>query len=764
VSKRREKEGGFSSVGKPVPRIEGVQKVSGQAVYTADQLIPGMIWGKVLRSPHPHARIIRIDTTRAKSFPGVLAVLTSKDVPESLTGRRLRDMPILARDRVRFVGEKAAVVAAEDVNVAEEAANLIEVEYEELPAVFDPSMAIAEGAPTLHEQMNTYKGLPQLLPKLKNVYSHDEWSIGNAEDGFREADRIFEDTFITKHVHQGYLEPHSSVMAVNEKNGTVRVWVSNKVPYDVKRQLSEATGVPPEKIVVHLSSIGGDFGGKGSLMDLPLCYFLAKLTGRPVKMVMTYAEELMASNPRHPAVVTMKTGVKNDGRLVARQVKVFWNGGAYGAMKPIPTVNLPGAVRAAGCYNIPNVRIDSYAVYTNCVPCGHFRAPGQVQLAFAGESQMDMIAEALGINPLELRLRNALRDGDITPEGKSMKDVKCREVLDAVAQACNWSGFKKQKNVGRGLAVAHRNVGTGDANARVTIQHDGTVSLLTTYTDTGTGSYTVLCQIVAEVLEIPVQQIKLEVGTTDTFRSESGTGASRVTHVLGHAALQAAQKVKMVLKERAAQMFHCSPGEVVFEKGRLFVNDERSKSLSIAQVVEASAAKGDPIEVQSYFKSEEVPAEGVFSACVAEVYVDEDTGKVHVRRLTTAHDIGTILNPVGHQGQIDGGIVQGFGFALMEEILMEEGRVTTLNLGDYKIPNLKDIAPLKTVLVQATLGPAPFQSKEIGESAISQVAPAIANAVYDAVGVRIKELPITAEKVYFALQAHVGRLEELMRN
>jgi CO/xanthine dehydrogenase Mo-binding subunit len=368
-----------------------------------------------------------------------------------------------------------------------------------------------------------------------------------------------------------------------------------------------------------------------------------------------------------------------------------------------------------------------------------------------------MIAEALGIDPLELRLRNALKDGDITAEGKSMKDVKCHEVLQAVARACNWSGFKKQKNVGRGVAVGHRNVGTGDANARVAVQHDGTVSLLTTYTDTGTGSYTILCQIVAEVLGIPIQRVKLEVGTTDSFRSESGTGASRVTHVLGQAVLQAAQKVKMALKERAAQMFHCSPEEVVFEKGRLFVDAERSRSLSIAQVAEASAAKGDPIEVQSYFNSEEVPAEGVFSACVAEVHVDEDTGKVHGGRLTTAHDTGTILNPVGHQGQIDGGIVQGLGFALMEEILMEEGRVTTLNLGDYKIPNLKDITPLKTALVHAGLGPAPFQSKEIGESAISQVAPAIANAVYDAVGVRIKELPITSEKVYFALQARNRR-------
>src|SRR5215468_1013719 len=743
----------FSSVGKAAPRIEGAQKVSGTARYTADHLLPGTIWGKVLRSPYPHARVVQIDTSRAQSRPGVMAVLTAADMPTVLTGRRLQDMPMLAQNRVRFIGEKIAVVAAENRDIAEEAAQLIKVEYEEMPAVFDPRVAITEGAPQLHEGLKDYKGLPKPISGINNVYSHEQWALGNIDQGFCEADRIFEDTFTTQHVHQTYLEPHSSVLSIDKDSGVVHIWVSNKGPYQAKQSLSEAIGVPPEKIVIHVSAIGGDFGGKGALMDLPLCYFLAQRTGRPVRMIMTYTEELMAGNPRHASVIVVKTGVKEDGTIVARQVKAFFNGGAYGAMKPIPSVNLPGAVKAAGSYRIPNVRIDSYAVYTNSVPCGHFRSPGLVQLAFAGESQMDMIAKSLQVDPLDLRLQNALRDGDPTPgEGKNgMVDVKCREVLESVADSSDWKRFKKSPGVGRGLALSYRNVGIGDANARLSVAPDGIVSLLITYADTGTGAHTILCQMIAEILDIPLAQVKLEVGTTDWFRFEAGTGASRVTFVLGQAVLNAVDKLKALLRDRAAAMLGVSGQEIVMEKGRLVSKRRRSRSLSLAQVAAAASVSGELLEVESYHEATETPSEGVFTACVAEVSVDTETGKVHLRKLNTVHDVATILNPVGHQGQIDGGIIQGVGYALTEEMVMEDGQVATLNLGEYKIPNIKDLSPLQTTLVRGNAGAAPFQSKEIGESAISQVAPAIANAVYDAVGVRIMDLPITAEKVFRAL-------------
>jgi CO/xanthine dehydrogenase Mo-binding subunit len=741
----------FSTVGKSTPKIEGRQKVSGQTRYTADHLLPGTLWGKVLRSPYAHARITRIDIERAKAHPGVLAVLTAADVPEVLTGRRLRDMPMLARYRARFIGEKIAVVAAEDRNVAEEAAQLIEVDYDELPPVFDPLAAIAEGAPVLHPGLQDYQGLPKLATPINNTYSHEHWLLGDVQQGFRESEHIFEDRFTTQHVHQSYLEPHSSVVSIDRETATIHVWVSNKVPYNTKQSLSDAIGLPAEKIVIHVSAIGGDFGGKGALMDLPLCYFLAQRTGRPVRMIMTYTEELAAGNPRHAADIVVKTGLKKNGRIVARQIKVYWNGGAYGAMKPIPTVNLPGAVKAAGAYSIPNVRIDSYAIYTNSVPCGHFRSPGLVQLAFAGESQMDMIAAALKMDPLELRLRNALRDGDPTPNQKGMVDVKCKEVLETAAVVTNWKKFKKSSQVGRGIALSYRHVGVGDANARMSVDPDGRISILTTYADTGTGAHTILCQMVAEVFDVPFNQVRLEVGTTDSFRSESGTGASRVTFVLGQAVLDAAAKLKALLSERAAEMLGVSRDEVILRGGRLTAQNAGSRSLSLGEIAEVAAAKHQQLAVQSYHAETETPPEGVFAACVAEVQVDVATGQVRLLKLDTIHDVATILNPVGHQGQIDGGIVQGLGYGLMEEMVMEDGRVTTLSLGEYKIPGIRDIVPLKTTLVRSEAGASPFQSKEIGESAISQVAPAIANAIYDAVGVRIKDLPITAEKVYRAL-------------
>jgi putative selenate reductase molybdopterin-binding subunit len=386
------------------------------------------------------------------------------------------------------------------------------------------------------------------------------------------------------------------------------------------------------------------------------------------------------------------------------------------------------------------------------VPCGHFRSPGLVQLAFASESQIDMIAAAMKFEPLELRMRNALTDGFPTQDVKVMVDVKCKEVLETAAKATNWKKKDLAAGVGRGMALSYRHVGLGDANARMRLNPDGKISILTTYADTGTGAHTILCQMVAEVLDVPLNQVGLEVGTTDAFRSESGTGASRVTFVLGQAVLKATAQLKSLLCARAAEILGASSDKITLKKGRLSIDQAGSRSLTLAELAKAAAEHNLRLETESYHAEHETPPEGVFAACVAEVSVDVSTGQVILRKLDTIHDVATILNPVGHQGQIDGGIIQGVGYGLMEELAMEEGRVITANLGEYKIPNIQDVPPLKTTLVHSHEGASPFQSKEIGESAISQVAPAIANAVFDAVGVRIKELPITAEKVFRALQ------------
>jgi CO/xanthine dehydrogenase Mo-binding subunit len=715
-----------------------------------------MIWGKALRSPLPHARIVRIDTSKAEGMPGVLAVLTAADLPDLLIGRRVYDMPVLARERVRFIGEKVAVVAAESLDAAEEALGHIEVEYDELPAVFDAEEAMRPGAPLLHPHYRSYPHAPaQYFSDLPNVHSHVTWQLGDVDRGMAEAAQVFEHRFTTHHVHQGYIEPHASVVAI-EPDGRVHVWISNKMPFRTRELLADAVQIPQERIVVHLVPIGGDFGGKGSLMDVPLCYHLAQRTGRPVKMVMSYAEELMAGNPRHPTTIELRTGVRRDGKIIARQARVIFNSGAYAAFKPTPIVNITGAGQAGGAYGIPHIRIDAYSVYTNCVPAGHMRAPGDPQVSFAVESAMDMMAEALGLDPLEFRRRNLLRDGDRLPTGHPVEHVKVRETLAAAVQASHWGRPKPRPYVGRGLAVAHRHIGIGDANARVAVERDGTVTLLTAVPDTGTGAHTVLRQIVAEALALPVEQVKVEVATTDAFDADSGAGGSRVTHVAGQAALQAAEELKGLVRSVAAQVLRCEPEEVVLAGGRCQLAHAPDRSLTLADVASAAMAHERPLRVQKTYRVSQYPHVTAFTAQVVELEVDPETGQVTLLDVVTAHDVGTIINPLGHQGQIDGGLVQGIGFGLIEEMRGDEGRIATLSLGDYKLPTIKDIPPLKTVLVQEAVGPVPFQGKSIGENSITPIAAAIANAVYDAVGVRIVDLPITAEKIHRALQARQG--------
>jgi putative selenate reductase molybdopterin-binding subunit len=722
-------------VGRPVGKLEGIGKVSGQARYSGDVTLPGLIWGKALRSPLPHARILRIDTSRARALPGVLAVLTAQDLPNILVGRRMFDMPMLARDRVRFVGEKVAVAAAVDPDVAEEALALIDVEYEDLPAVFDPVEAIQVGAPVLHGNPAAYEGAPPERPH-PNVQSVLRFKLGDVDAGFREADRIFEHTFRTQLDHQGYLEPHAGVVAIDDA-GRVQVWASNKMPFRLKELLSHALQRPPEHIRVNLTPIGGDFGGKGSLMDLPLAYHLARATGRPVKMLMRYAEELMAGNPRHPSVITMRTGVKKDGRILARQVKALFNSGAYAAFKPAPSVNLGGTSMGAGVYRVPNLLIEAFCVYSNNIPCGHARSPGEPQMVFAGESHMDMIARELGMDPADLRRKNLLRDGDHLANGHHLEHVRASDTLEAALKASHYAGPKPGPWIGRGMAMTHRHIGVGFTNARVRLETSGTVTISIALPDTGTGAHLVLRQVVAEVLGLSLDEVEIEIANTDDFETDSGVGGSRVTHTGGRAAYHAAEKLKEQIGVEAAK--HGIPAG------------------SLAEVARAAAKDGRTLEASHFYDAKAHGAVTSFTAQVAEVAVDPATGQVTVRHFTTAHDVGTIINPIGHQGQIEGGLVQGLGFALMEEMKTEDGRISTLSLGDFKLPTIQDIPPLTTVILQDPVGPGPFNAKAIGEGSISAVAPAVANAVADACGVRILDLPITAEKVYFALREKVAR-------
>ena len=746
----------YRVIGQPVERAEGADKVSGKAGYSADVLLPGMIWAKALRSPHPHARIKWIDISKARRRRGVLAVITAEDLPPVLTGRMLRDMPILARDKVRFIGERVAVVAAQDRELAEEAANLIVVEYEELPTVFDPREAMREGASIIHEEVDSYnlphKRLNQPPPPHPNVHSLKRWSLGDVEAGFGRAEHVFEHTFTTQYQHQGYLEPYAGMVQI-DKQGRVQVWLSDKTPYAGRKNLADTLQLPEENFLINLTNIGGDFGGKGSIMDMPLCYVLAKKTQRPVKMVMSYTEELTAANPRHPSFITLKTGLTRDGKIVARTVRATYNSGAYGAFKPTPPVNLMGAARGDGVYAIPNLLIYSYSVYTNCMPCGHSRAPGEPQMIFAEESHMDMIAHALRMEPYELRKRNLLHDGFTLADGHLLKQVKVSQTLDAAIRASDYKKGKRAPNVGRGMALCHRTVGTGESETLLSLNEDGSFTLLTSIPDTGTGSHTILRQIAAEVLSVPVEKIQTQLGNTDTFKNDTGPGGSRVTHVSGQAVYQAAELMKKKIFEGGERLFELPKKRLAFENGWLRPKARGgSHKISLKRLAAEFKKLGGLPQVTGQYKASQKAPVTCFCAQVAEVEVDEETGQIRVRSIVNAQDSGRVLNPIGFQGQIDGGVITGVGFALTEEIRVEEGKVVTANLGEYKMPTIKDIPRLTTAVLEEPEGPAPFQAKSIGESTTSPVAGAIANAVYDAVGVRITDLPITSEKVYAAMQ------------
>jgi CO/xanthine dehydrogenase Mo-binding subunit len=698
-------------IGAAVPRLEGPGKVTGRATYAGDIALPGMLWGKILRSPHPHARIKSIDVSRARNAPGVRAVITGRDVQGRYMGKILRDMPVLCWDVVRFVGDRVAAVAADSAEAAEAALELIEVEYELLPAVFDPLEAMQPGAPLLHPDVAAYDGFPleRRADDLHNGQTRLAWSKGDVDRGFREADIVLEHTFRIPSRHQGYLEPYASVVAIDDE-GKVQAWCSSKAPFRVRQQLAKAAGLAESQVKVNVVAVGGDFGGKGDARDLPIAYFLARQAGRPVKIAMTFAEEMTASNPSHPTVVTVRSGVKRDGRLTARWARMVHASGAYGALKPNAALSTWHYV--GGGYRIPHASFEFLQIYTNHVPGGYFRAPGAHQYTFALESHADLLAEALGMDPLQFRRINLLNKGEEDAVGTELREIKAREVLEAAVAAAGWERPKPAANYGRGIGVFGRQIGGGAAGVVLAAHEDGSYTLTSPTVDVGTGTHTIMAQIVANEMGVALQRVRVQAGDTESAPFDEGPRASRVTYTEGHTVVKACERLKSMIADGAR-----APLTVTYE--------------------------------------EDVPRpEDVmyFSAQVAEVEVDPDTGQVRVHRVTTAHDVGTIINPVTHSGQISGGFVTGLGLAALEEFVSEDGRVTNGSLADYKLPSIADLPQLQTVLVPSPGGTGPYEAKAIGELANNATAAAIANAVADAIGVRLFELPVTAERVYAALR------------
>jgi CO/xanthine dehydrogenase Mo-binding subunit len=737
-------------IGVPTQRSEGREKVSGEAIFTTDVILPTMLWAKTLRSPIAYGRVKKIDTGKAAAVPGVRAVITGDDVKGLLIGRKIYDMPILANGMVRFIGEKVAAVAADSEAIAEAALDLIDVEYEELAPLLDPLDAVKPSAPLLHPDVQGYRGLLHPIPTASNVFVDMTWTKGDIEMGFRESDVIIENVFTTQPIHQAYIEPHSCV--VDAKNtGGGDIWACSKVPFALREQVSMALSRSREDFVVHPCYIGGCFGGKGDFMDVPICYMLSLKSGRPVKMIMDYSEEFIAGNPRHAAVINIKTGVKKDGTLVAHRMDYVYDSGAYGAFKP--QGYLFGPREAAGPYNIPNVFIREKIVYTNKVPCGHMRAPGEPQGFFANESQMDLVARHLGVDPVAFRGKNLMHDGDVSPIGHVFSHIKSDEILEKAVQVSGY-GKPKRKQLGRGIAVAQWLPLGGEGHAFVAVGERGEVTVSTAMFDQGAGTYTTMRQIAANELQVPVEDVGFEILDTSRVAADTGVGASRATRIFGNSTHAAAVQVREKLLDAASEIFNVPKDELAL-MGAGCLSTPRGKRVTYREIIEKLGA---PIRCEGSYKNTDSGPEAALCVQVAEVAVDRETGQVFVRQFTTAHSTGTVINPLMHQGQIDGGVVMAIGFSVMEQLMFEQGKVTTTNFGESKIPSIRDIPILKTAVQEFPVGKGPYGGMSIGEPPVLAAAAAIANAVHDAVGVRIFDLPITAEKVLNALRAK-GRME-----
>ena len=688
-------------------RIDAHEKATGRTAYAADIALPGLLHAALVRSPFPHARILSVDAEEARALPGVCCIMTGEDVPDALFGRRVRDVPILARGRARFAGEPVAVAVAETPGQAERAAGCVAVEYEPLPFVADPEEALRPEAPAVHEAPWAFPGAVVTASDPRNLQSRLVLRGGGDVDAALAACPVTVDlTFSTPAVHQGYLEPQACLAAV-APDGSIEVWAANKSPYRLRAQLAAGYGMPEERVIVHPLPVGGDFGGKGAPLHVPLCVEAARRAGRPVRLVLRYPEDLAAANPKHASRIRVRAGADRDGRLRALDVHAVFDGGAYAGFKPVPSVNLHGVESAGSSYRIPSIRLESLIAYTHTVPRGHMRSPGAQQVVFAVESALDDLARGVPVDPIEFRRRNLLRSGEPNPLGEPWREFRGVETLEAAVTAQR--PLPRRSGMRRGVGVAVYDRPTRIGRSSLCLEADGeTATALVPIPDTGTGAHTVVRDAVSRRLGIAPERVRVRYATTAQLPHDDGVGGSRVTAGMSAAASLAAERL-------------LAQGGT----GRVTVTVE----------------PGD--------------AHPVTSCCVqvAQVEVDVETGRVAVDEIITAVDVAAILHPASHLTQIEGGVAMGLGFACLEDLGIEEGQVTAGHMGVYTLPSFRDVPRLPVVLVEGGFGIGPDNVKAIGELSNVPVAAAIANAVADAVGVRITRLPITAEAVHEALRA-----------
>ena len=753
----------FSVVGKRVQRVEGFDKVTGDSKFIADIHLPGMLTGRILRSPYPHARIRSIDTSKAEKLRGVRAVVTAEDTIKRPWGAFFADQYILSVGKTRYVGEEVAAVAAIDPDIAEEALDLIEVDWEPLPGVFDAEEAMLDSAPLVHDD------------KPNNIAMHLDLERGNIVQAFADSDIIVEDTFTSMPQWHCAIETIGSV-AEYSPNGKYTIYMNTQTLFNARYRIATALGVPETDVRVIQSAVGGGFGGKSCDDNNALvCAVLARKAGKPVRVINTREEEFLAGcRPRVFMKINVKMGFKKDGRIRAKELKVIADNGAYSAKAP--AITGVAAMRHDTCYKYSDVKLEAKLIYTNKIPTGAFRGFGNPSAEWAVEQAIDLGAHALGIDPLEIARINAAETGYVSPHGNRVTSCELKQCLDMVENMIDWKAKRanKQPNTGMGLACTvhvsgKRHFGDYDgSSATIKINEDGKALILSGEGECGQGVHTAMCQIAAEELGVPVEDVEISRADTDLTTFCLGAFASRLTYVSGNAVKNAATNVKQQLFEQAAEMLEANAADLTSRDGRIFVQGAEGKSVTVADVARARLFRhnGAPIVGSGSFDADSVLPDSTrfgnesgaynYGVQAAQVHVDPLTGQVKVLQMVVASDCGTVIYPIGAEGQVEGGLAQGIGYALTEGLQFDEGRPLNPNFSDYRIPSMRDMPPLQHAFADSYEPTGPFGAKGLGELNMDPTAAVINNAIFDAVGVRVKTLPITPEKILRALKEKNG--------
>lgn len=750
-------------VGKSYPQIDAPQKVTGATEFVSDIVLPNMLYGRILRSPVAHAKIVHLDTSRAKKLRGVKFVATYADTPGITFGPRSNDWTIMASDRALFEGDEIAAVAAVDEDVAEEALDLIHVEYEELPAVFDPLEAMKPGAPLVHAD------------KPGNVAFEYKVDVGDIEQALKDSYFVYEDSFFTNQVYQAYLEPMGAV-AATDFDGRVTIWAGTQIPNMMRLTYARALGLSPDRIRIVVPDYGGAFGAKMENNVHLVAAVLAQKTKRPVKVINTRRDDFLAGNPRVPMYVDMRLGVTADGIITGKDVRVIGGNGArtvYGH-----AIVATACYRVDSLYRFQHVRAKGYTVYTNTVPTSCFRGFGNAQMTFVLETGMDVIAERLGIDPAELRLKNGIGSGEVSIHGWKIGASGLAECVTKATKAANWADKRSKKEPMRGIGLSCCNHVSGnrgfvqefDGGAGIVrIGRDGRITVYHGESDMGQGQKTAFAQIAAERLGVPLEWIAVAPVDTDVSPFGLGSFATRGTLMGGNGVLAAANKMFQQLADVVAELLEAAPEDIVSENGMFFVNGAPDRAVPFKEVVETATSKqgGAPLVAVGHYVPPTELAHPVtkygnispaypFACQIAEVEIDPETGHVAVVKFVAAHDVGRAINPMATEGQIQGGVAQGLGWALMENMTIREGRVANSSFLDYEIPGPLDVPDVIPILVEPVEPEGPYGAKGIGEPALNPVMSAITNAIYDATGIRIKSLPVDHEMLIREIKKRNG--------